>query len=250
MIKTKNIASLSLIFALITTGCSSIKVIQSEPSLDMGDCGLKRETVIVESGWFSSKVIDRTPKTIGFDIGCGDHKKDLVDKQTSHDQQMAKLAIAQKEKAIRLSSAAELLTIRFQSTANEAKKTEYLQRILANLSSNDKAWRIAQEGALSAKGITQNDIIRAEVIDLIHKTKDNDILVQYAAASELLRIHRREKYPSRYNIPRQIVEIELEEQNLNMNYIQQKLQQANTKQLSTCKLVKNTNKKVTTFVCN
>jgi len=87
------------------------------------------------------------------------------------------------------------------------------------------------------------------VIDLIHKSQNGDVLTKRAALSEILNIHRREKYPERHDIPRQMVEKELAEQKLTVIDIQQQFSQTNTTTLSGCQPSENKVSGKTVFVC-
>ncbi len=232
--------SLSLLFTALASGCATTQYItQAEQKLHLEDCTITQKNTLIKKQGKEKSVVAVKDEIIGFDIDCAKHQKSLIDKKTEREIKISKLK-----------TASELLVISFLSKdISPEKKSEYLNRILANLGSEDEDWKKAQEKALTTKGLTQTDIIRAEAIDLIYKVNNGELLIKQKAAAEIIRIYRREKYPKRHNIPRQIVEQELSNHNLKISDIENILSRANPKRISSCKAVENKKKNTVTFVC-
>lgn len=229
---------LTTVFAL--TGCvSSHQIIKSDPVLNKNDCSITQTTTLTEKQGSNTTLVATDSRFVGFDPTCAQHEERALRIKNEHQERLAQL-----------NAATQILVVGFSSTADEGKRSEYLQHILTNLASDNDDIRTSQERMLVKYKYTQNDIIRAEVIDLINQFKSDDTATASAAAAEILKIHRQEKYPERMFVPRQIVEKELHEKRLTIRSIEDYLTQQNPARLSICKPVENQKTGKVVFSCN
>ena len=235
-----NLRPLYLTAVFTLTGCvSSHQIIKSDPVLNKNDCSITQTTTLTEKQGSNTTLVATDSRFVGFDSTCA-----------QHEEQAQRIKNAHQERLAQLNAATQILVVGFSSTADEEKKSKYLQHILTNLASENDDIRTSQERILVKYKYTQNDIIRAEVIDLIKQFKSDDTITANAAAAEILKIHRQEKYPDRMLVPRQIVEKELSEKQLTIQSVEDHLTEQNPARLSVCKPIESRTTEKVIFSCN